>query len=66
MLNDINSTTDLLRAIALALDTNNPELLEELENVCNDWLQTSDERDAQLTLIQSAQSVLDELSSYEY
>ena len=63
---DINTTSDWMRALALALDNNDTSLLDELTNISNDWLQSEDEKDAQLSLIYAAEAAIDEIKSFDY
>ena len=50
-MNRPNTVTELLKMITIAADRGDVDGLEELANVADDWIQTDEERDAQINLI---------------
>jgi len=50
-MNRPNTVTELLKMITIAADRGDVDGLEELANVADDWIQTAEERDAQINLI---------------
>ena len=68
----IYNTTDLIRIATKALQERDIDTLENLEYVVTDWLQPEEEKDVQISLLNSMIEVLteveeldDELQGYE-
>jgi hypothetical protein len=59
---EIHTTTDLINAIAKAIQNTDLDALDRLEVKVDEWLQMDDEREAQLNLIQSAYEMIEESS----
>lgn len=56
---DVHSTNDLMLAVAQAMETLDFDLLRQLRQRCDGWLQMRDERDAQFALIDAAELLME-------
>ena len=61
-MNDIHTITDLMNAIAEAISEHDADTIERLGYVVEQWLQTDEERAAQVNLLNAAAEVIEELS----
>jgi hypothetical protein len=60
---NINNTTDLILAVARALEDRDMSIIEKAFNANNDWLQSREEFEAQDLLICAAQDAIEELEA---
>jgi len=60
----LNTTSDLMKAVAEALETGDMDMLEECWMQVEDWCQTEEERNAQLALIRAAKMMVDAAFDY--
>jgi hypothetical protein len=51
---NINTTSQMIRAIATAINDGDIETLYDCRQINDDWMQTNEERDAMNELIQAA------------
>lgn len=50
MLQDINTTSEWINAMASALNEDDLDMAQELNNISEDWVQSEEERNAQYSL----------------
>ena len=56
----VNTINDWMNELADAIENNNTQAIGRLTSISEDWLQMSEERQAQIRLLQSVQDIIEE------
>ena len=57
-MNDINTVNDWMERIALAIEENDPDILNDCVSKSVDWMQPEEERMAQVRLVESVKELM--------
>jgi hypothetical protein len=60
---NINTTAQLITEAAMALSSQNSDRINQLHEVNNSWLQTTEEHDAITTMLDSMLDAIDEIEN---
>lgn len=58
---EINTISDWMQEVADAIRNRDFNALERLDRISSDWMQSGQERDAQIALIESAMEIIEEV-----
>jgi len=58
---EINTTSEWMSAMAIALNNNDMEMAERLDRISSDWLQSDEERRAQNSLFIAVSGAIEEI-----
>lgn len=64
-MNNINTVNDLLKTAAMAFNDRDEDTIHNLISVANDWLQSDDERNTQIELLESLLNGIEVIKTQE-